>query len=102
MQKGATIASGQRASFIGVAAAAGVMVALSGASFSHAQRAGTAPPAADQEAVPPDARKQRGSSRSHCRRRRRRRLNLGSRWRLPGLKPANPPDQVTWQRAASQ
>jgi hypothetical protein len=54
MQKGATIASGQRASLIGVAAAAGVMVALSGASFSHAQRAGTAPPAADQEAIPPD------------------------------------------------
>ncbi len=54
MHEGATIASGQRAWFIGVTAAAGVMVTLGGASFSHAQRAGTAPPAADQEEIPPD------------------------------------------------
>jgi hypothetical protein len=25
----------------------------------------------------------------------------GSRWRVPGLKPANPPNPVTWQRAAT-
>ena len=54
MREGVTIAAGRRASFIGVAAAAGVMVALSVASFSHAQRAGTAPPAAGREEIPPD------------------------------------------------
>jgi hypothetical protein len=52
MREGVTIAAGRRASLIGVAAVAGVMAALSVASFSHAQRA--EPPAAGQEAIPPD------------------------------------------------
>src|SRR5262245_39445096 len=52
MHEGATIAAGRRASFIGVAAVAGVMSALSVASVSHAQRA--EPPAAGREAIPPN------------------------------------------------
>src|SRR4029077_3600584 len=54
MCEGVTVIAGRRASFIGVAAVAGVMAALGVASVSHAQRAGTAPPAAGQEAIPPD------------------------------------------------
>jgi hypothetical protein len=54
MREGVTIAGGQRASLIRVAAAAGVMVAVGVASFSHALRAETAPRAAGQEAIPPD------------------------------------------------
>ena len=54
MRDGVTIAAGRRASFIGVAAVAGVMAALGVASHSHAQRAGTAPPAAGREEIPPD------------------------------------------------
>jgi Catalase len=54
MRDDVTIAGGRRASSISVAAAAGVMVVLSVASFSQVLRAGTAPPATDQEEIPPD------------------------------------------------
>ena len=54
MRDGVTIAGGRRASFISFAAAAGVMVVLSVASFFQVLRAGTAPPATDQEEIPPD------------------------------------------------
>ncbi len=54
MREDGTTAGRPRASLLGVAAAAGVTAALGVASFAHAQRAGTAPPAADQEVIPPD------------------------------------------------
>jgi hypothetical protein len=54
MRDGVTIAGGHRASFISVAAAAGVMVALSVASFTVALWAEIAPPVTNQEAIPPD------------------------------------------------
>ena len=57
MREGVAVAAGRRASCIGVAAVAGVMLALSAASFSHAQRAES--PAA---ALASEASGQRGNS----------------------------------------
>jgi hypothetical protein len=54
MRDDVTIAARRRASFIGIAASACVIVVLSVASSSHALHAGTAAPAVDQEEIPPD------------------------------------------------
>jgi hypothetical protein len=54
MRKGVTITAQRRASLISVAAVAGVIAALGLASVSYAQHAGTAPPAAGREEIPPD------------------------------------------------